>query len=367
MRYWGLAIASAVVVTLFLCHDSFADIGPSFMLDHCTWHASDIVVATQDAAADGTLTVLDTWKGSLKKGDNLTIPELKGYASEVSKPFLGDKEPPTKAVTGQRMILFLVRATRTSEAASRPRSTPTEPEPQWESASIFSEMNVSVVWVEQGQVYNFSQVINPGPSLLIARGETEEQFKKKVDVILADQAKVHKALSIKSPSERAAPLKPMVASTSVYMRQAALDGMAACGKDGLPALREMLLGAAIDQRTLIEALVKAGGKECGAEITAILKQDLEYWRKLAPSLQVGWWNGTGLKPEEVNRYQNRYGRVYACLFSLRTLKYKDAAETVTALRDFWRSLPQLNDKSGLIQISEECNEVLKALGSEDTP
>jgi len=36
-------------------------------------------------------------------------------------------------------------------------------------------------------------------------------------------------------------------------------------------------------------------------------------------------------------------------------------EVVTEFRDFWRSLPQLDDKSGLNQMSEECDKILLAL------
>lgn len=366
MQHLLLRRIAAVVLALLLSHDCLAGIRPSFMLEHCAWHASDIVVVSQNAAADGKLTVLETWKGAMQEGDLITISSLTDYAPKVSNPF-GGKEPPIKAVTGQRMILFLVRGATMQEASSQPTGVATQPEIIWSSASIFDEMNVSMVWVEKGQVYNFIQVINPGPSLLVAREQTEEQFKKDVEAVLEQQAKVQTVLSIKTPSERARALKPMASGVCTNMREAALEGIAACGKDGLPVVREMLADESYDQRSVIDTLVKAGGKDSGAEITAILKQELEYWRKLGPSLQIGWWNGTGLKSEERTLYQNRYGRLYACLYNLRALKYAEASETVEAVRDFWQSLPQLDDKSGLNQISEECDAILKTLASQDTP
>ena len=38
-----------------------------------------------------------------------------------------------------------------------------------------------------------------------------------------------------------------------------------------------------------------------------------------------------------------------------------AADAVTRLRALWQSLPQLDDRSGLNQISETCTSILKKL------
>lgn len=362
MQHLHLALMVAVVLALLICGECFAAIRPSFSLEYSAWHASDIVVVARGAEPGGKVTVLETWKGSLSKGDSLTVPGLPEGEPEVSQMPFGGKEPAVTAVSGQRMILFLVRQATNPKAPADAGGADKPSQVAWGSADLFGGMNVSMVWVEKGQVYNFSQIKNPGPSLLVARNQTEEQFKKQVDAVLADQIKVQKVLAIKDPSERARTLKPMAAGVNTDLQQAAMNGVAACGKQGLPVLREMLADDAYYQSCVVNSLVKALGDEAGPELTAILKQDLEYWRKLGPTLPVGWWNANARgNSGQTLIYQNRYGRLYTCLCSLRALKYAEAAEVVTALRDFWRSLPQLEDKSGLNQISQECDAVLKAI------
>jgi hypothetical protein len=46
---------------------------------------------------------------------------------------------------------------------------------------------------------------------------------------------------------------------------------------------------------------------------------------------------------------------------LRHARFADGKATVTAFRDYWRSLPQLEDRSGLNQMSEECDQLLAEL------
>lgn len=95
-------------------------------------------------------------------------------------------------------------------------------------------------------------------------------------------------------------------------------------------------------------------------MTALLKEELAFWRKEAPTLEVGWWNG--LKPQaKREQYQNRYGILGPALRTVTELHYVPAREVVQELRDLWVSLPQLNDKSGLNQITEECDKASEAL------
>jgi hypothetical protein len=53
-----------------------AGIRPSFSLDRCTWSATHIV-SVQTTPTDGVFSVVESWKGDLKAGDSLEIPELK--------------------------------------------------------------------------------------------------------------------------------------------------------------------------------------------------------------------------------------------------------------------------------------------------
>jgi hypothetical protein len=46
---------------------------------------------------------------------------------------------------------------------------------------------------------------------------------------------------------------------------------------------------------------------------------------------------------------------------LEQVGYPGALDTAIRLRDFWRSLPQLNDPSGLDQMTDECDKLITQL------
>ena len=53
-----------------------AGIRPSFSMDRCAWNATYIVLV-QTIPKDGAFSVVESWKGDLKPGDSLEVPELK--------------------------------------------------------------------------------------------------------------------------------------------------------------------------------------------------------------------------------------------------------------------------------------------------
>ena len=112
---------------------------------------------------------------------------------------------------------------------------------------------------------------------------------------------------------------------------------------------------------VVRALAWAGGPAVGHELVALLREDLAFWKATAPQLRPGWWNGTGLGGPDVEQLRNRYGRTLQILYALRELRVAAGRDAVTELRDYWRSLPQLEDQSGLNQMSQECDNVLRAL------
>ena len=112
---------------------------------------------------------------------------------------------------------------------------------------------------------------------------------------------------------------------------------------------------------VVEAFAKAGGRSVGPELTELIKQELVFWKKTAPNLKVGWWNGAGLDWSEVEPLRNRYGKILEAFYALRKIHFVGCKTAVTEFRDFWRSLPQLEDKRGLDSMSEACDAVLKEL------
>lgn len=125
MRLTRLCWAMILVCTL--AHPAFSAFRPSFSLEYSAWHATNIVlaVATSD---DGIFEVVESWKGNLRAGDRLAIPELRPPADSApisaypksretalsdSSSQLIPKEPP-----GSRIVLFLTKSGSQAPATS---------------------------------------------------------------------------------------------------------------------------------------------------------------------------------------------------------------------------------------------------------
>lgn len=74
-----LILVSNVLAT---CVSVLAGIRPSFMPEESSWRATDIVVVTEGKEIDGVVQVIETWKGELKPGSTLTIPELAEFKAK---------------------------------------------------------------------------------------------------------------------------------------------------------------------------------------------------------------------------------------------------------------------------------------------
>jgi len=354
------------LILLVLAHPAFPAIRPSFRLDHSSWHATHIVLAIT-TPVDGTFKVIESWKGDLRVGERLVIPELRPepnavpisrYPKEWSEAVRGGvSEQIPREPAGSSVVLFLkssadgqVPTSRTDESGRR----------GWEPSDIMDTMKASVVWMDGDQPYCFTQLMNPGPSVLSALPYSEEKLRNRVAEIDGIQRNLAAALAAKDGEERAERLKPYVRSDVFPARQFALEEL---GKSGPSAVRTILgtlddPAFADEASELVEALVKAGGEAVGEELNNRLQRDLAFWKSTGPTLSPGWWN------EDTRIHaplRERYAQTYQLIVGLEQTRYSVSLNTATQLRDFWRSLPQLNDPSGLDQIVEECDKLIRQL------
>jgi hypothetical protein len=352
--------AHAIIVIFLVSPLVEAGIRPSFHLEHCAWHATDIVVASEGEVIDGTLSVLKVFAGAQKIGDSIFVPELGQFRAKESRtlrPFLlssGDKEPPM-VLAGDKLVLFLKRGKDKSAT-----------DPTWAPASLFGGMKVSVVWISEGRVYGFTQVMNPGPITLTNQRLSEDKFEQRVLSIIEIRRDLRACSKLTEAKHRAKVAAKFVESPLYYARKEAFRLLSRCGEDALPHLRELLR----DQSKVrlhdeaIKTLGVAGGEAIVPELTAIVAKELSFWKKTAPELKVGWWNGKGLEWKLVGPLRDRYSVVLEVFYTMRKLKSPACRAAVREFRDYWRSLPQLEDKSGLDQMSQACDAVLKELLSE---
>lgn len=336
-----------------------AGIRPSFNEDHCTWNATHILVVTEGDKIDGDVEVLESWKGDMKKGDRITIPELAVFAAEkeraVNYMFI-EKTPGLAArVTCSRMVLFLTKREKKAAGGQRGQVV-------WEPAAEWGGVKVSTAWVEAGRVYAFAQQINPGPSELISWGITERELHTGVEGVLQTRAVLSKALAGPDADKSAEAVLQLLRRTeSDYVRSLALDAVVEAGEVGLPALRRVLGEAALEGQhgDAVWAMRKLPADLAATELTRVVTEELAYWRKVGPGLKKGWWDEVGMKAEEKERLRNRYSRAHSALQVLGNLRTEGCRDEVTAFRDWWKSLPQLGGE--LTQMTHACDSVLEAL------
>jgi hypothetical protein len=330
-----------------------AEIGPSFSLEDSAWRATDILVVTEGPTIDGNLRVLEVWKGSLKVNTDVSIPELASFADETARVVsVRYQEMNTSAatvVTGSRMILFLKQ--------------PVEPLGRWRPANFFNDMTVSVLWIEQGRAYAFGQVINPGPTILVPTHWNEGAIKEETLGIIRTQNAIAEAVKDDNLTRRANSLEPFAQSKMWNARKLAFAELPKCGTNALPVLRAMLSNQdlAAQHSDVIEALGAAGGIAVGPELTTLVQSEFLFWKQTAPELPMGWWNGAGLNWTNVEELRNHYGKLLSAVCVLGTIRYSGCKDAVTNVRDLWRSLPQLGDKTGINQMSEQCDSVLQQI------
>jgi hypothetical protein len=362
------------IIALLACFEAHGEIRPSFELEACAWAATDIVIASEGDHIDGQLQVQKVLAGALKKGDALEIPELAEFRTGEKRTVLpqwyqdtGGDAP--RVLTGQTLSLFLKRG---------------GPEGQtWSPAASFGGMDVSILWLEEDAAYGFTQVINPGPAVLTRQEVSCEELEETVLEIVKNRMAVAACEAMEDPAARAKAAMVLVGSTDYRAQNNGFRVLGGCGQEALPHLRALLadgnrthfyrtavtaparaegtaaLGQLQQLRSGVTAFVHAGGPAVVPELTAMVEAELAFWKTTAPTLQLQWWNN--MDDKRLGALRERYGFVLTILHSLKELRSPDCRPAVTAFRDYWRSLPQLEDQSGLDQMSQACDAVLTAL------
>ena len=330
----------SLFAVLVLAGTSLGELLPSFFADDVAWGATHIVVATEGETIDGKFTILENLAGNLEVGATLTLPELAVFSVPDRRVIHEVFRPTQKRVTGGRVMLFLKR---TADG--------------WKPATSWGDMDVSVAWVENGEVYALVQVINPGSPQMTNVG-TEQAMRQRIGVVRAAHGKLARAKAIEDPRKRAEALALQVGSPVPAASAAAVKTLGTCGEAALPVIERLLDNRRLYKHhgNLVRELGNAGKKAAGQSLLRILKAELVFWKKTGPNLPVGWWNGAA-----ADRLRSRYVRTLETIRAIVRVDHRPAAGTVRELADFWRSLPQLHDKSGLDQMTETADAAYKTL------
>lgn len=366
-------LASFALLTLAVAQSTHAGFRPSFSLDISAWDATHILIVAVTPDND-VFTVIESLKGDVRIGESLTIPELRSDVDAVpisrypkSRTFDRTDENgvsgqiPRQPV-GSQIVLFL-RQLQGKNAQYQGTNIPAGR--QWQAANRYGGMKVSAVWIDGDDLFCFQQLQNPVPSRLgQCRQRDQLDFPaliRRTKDIVNTQDNLARVLRLEDSNARADELKAIVYGDVWYgARQGALQGLGKAGPDALRAIQEILDKPPVpyDMRDIIGAVVEATGRDAGNELDRLLQQNLSFWRTEGPNLTDGWWNQDPT-PEAPLRL--RYDETIEVIRALDRLHYTPAKYAATELRDFWISLPQLNDPSGLDQMAKECDLLVKHL------
>jgi len=321
------------LLLLLLCATSaFARVNESLRVDHASWNATHVVVASEGPQIDGELTVIESWIGDVAAGDTIRVPQLVEVERET-----------TEHVTGQRMILFLRRNGETFDCADA------------------EGCKGAVAWSEAGRIFAYWALFNPGGASLQDFETSEEAMKGVVRKMRALRKSWDDAISATDCAESARRLQPFLKSKEMQLPWEALNAMKACGKGAVPVFEETLRDPSLADfhYRVIETLADIEGSDFAPELLTILHRDIAYWKTKGPGLSQGWWND--VEAPQTTELRNVYSETLAVIEAMRKLKLTDARAEVAGFRDFWRSYPQLADDKGLAQMSEACDRLLREI------
>jgi len=256
-------------------------------------------------------------------------------------------------VTGSRMVLFLINSEVFSEPnGSNGTSDIPAREIKWlptghpeyrpifaggdEPHTYFDRMRISVIWIEDGGLYAFSQMINPGPLRLSRLSwETEEEVKSRCSAAMQSASSYEKAVMVADPGKRAKALVPFISNENCDFRhiEPAYNAMGECGIYALPYLRDILQDAQYVKWHCLatKELAQAGGKWSGAELTKILRYELDFVNARLTVIKNTKWNGL---PSDVRWH---IINMEQAIKALKWLRFCEARQTVTDTLQYWNA------------------------------
>jgi hypothetical protein len=340
-------------------------IEPSFFLDYVSLQATNIVLV-EATRQHGVFEAVESWKGDLRPGEQITVPGLVPSPDAISFlsypkvywPNPEDNDPTLqipKQDAGSRMVLFLKR-NNPSEAKKSKLSG------EWSPANLYDDdFQTSVVWIDGERVYAFQQWSNPGPSVLMPLDVSESKMRDRVAEIVRIHRDLEESAKTEDAPARAAHLKSYVHSDIWPVKQFALNELGRIGPLAAATIRGMLDDDAFAEEAaeLVKSYVTAGGDSVAENLNRRLGEQVKFWRAKGPSLPEGWWNHLETSAHEGPR--SRYMETLELVLALERTNYSPALPTAKELSDFWKSLPALDDQSGLNQMSQECDRLIEHL------
>lgn len=286
------------ILVLLLPIFTHAETLPSFQLEWFAWQATHIVLVTEGEKIDGVVTVLESWRGDLKPGDTLNLPELAKFAPEDARQVI-DPDPRPNAsknstqVTGKRMVLFLCK-TALLELDDYKRTRAKEKE--WVGCG-FGELKYSTTWLDNNSAYSYCQWMNPGPTIISERSSEKHFMEQLVGHLKVRKVCEDNGINLHAASDSAtADQYRKFEDWYGGINLCPLAVLSQVKPNGLNEIRKMLNDESLHlfRGELVSVLAFGGGKEVAPEIARILDGETQFWKVAGPGLKPGWSEGKGM-------------------------------------------------------------------------
>jgi hypothetical protein len=329
-----------------------AAIRPSFRLDDVGWNATHVLVASEGESIDGTLTVIESWVGTVEPGTELHLSGLEVFAHPYLREIRswGDARDKGKSVTGRRMIVFLKRDPAGGDA--------------WLPAAQWGGFKVSVCWIESGLAFGLVQIFNPGDAVMVRLGMTEAEMKARVLALRQTKAELARIRDLPTRGERVAAAAEHVDADSWSAMEEAFDILESCGSASVPLVLDVFLREVETRAALLASrlLRKIGDARVVGPCVEELEADLVHWTEAVEDLPPNWWAGQGIDRETYEQYRFRQVRAERILRLLASKASPECADVVRRTREMWRSRSGLRefDKGRIVKA---CDAALEALAA----
>jgi hypothetical protein len=326
---------------------------------------------------------LESWKGDLKKGEKLKLSWFIGMRKWLRTCYqqLPDDSSHLPSYTNSKRMLLFLRGDRKQFipavlAAYFDTCLGSVDKKEMKQTAL-----LSAVWFDSGIPYVLTTIFDKGPVELQQAIAFSDPCMQKVqrysecfDVVneieLRDyvEGRIKMQMRMKQFAENKNADQGMDSLQQFlrfgYDRELSaemLKSIKTFGTKAGPRLLKMLddTSARGAGRALVEAYAGVMGDLAGPALTKRLKEEQQFWEEQSTYLKEGWWNGTGIEWAKVEQLRERYLYMLELIRQLGKINYPSCRETVTDFRDMWRSHPAYEDKSGLNQVSEECDELLR--------
>jgi hypothetical protein len=330
-----------MVLALLVLPQSHAGIKPRFMFDYSRWRATDIVVASEAGTIDGKLKVLEAWKGKLKPGQEVLVPELARFADTAARLIdrrFSTQGDPEQKVSGARMILFLVR--------DNPNVEPQPPslELTWRPADDHGgSFDHSVAWVEDGEVFAHLNISSDEPSRIMTAESSETEMHANVAADGVIQETLDRAIADKKPAQAMQAFQAFNRTPGHYYgARSAIDALAAMGAPALPALQKMALNPTLTdwQSIVIDAIGRIDSDQVPVFLATLLDSEWKFWSEHGRNLPTNWWNADPADTRRILR--NHYGSLLATMKSIKTHPSPSSKETLMKIKELWDTAPGLS-------------------------